>query len=134
MNRSKKRSGGAAARAGRNYAPNFLEQLQEAKVRGAEAYLESVAARLKKDRLHVDTHVLTGDVAANLIRITEIERCDLIVMGSHGLSGHGRHVYGRHVYGSAAQKVLHSSRRPSSSCGRLPQNGSARRSRLTRRC
>ncbi len=92
---------------GRFYAPNLLDQLQEAQVREAEAYLDSVAGRLKSDRLHVDTHVLCGEVANLLVRFTELERCDLIVMGSHGLGGH---VW--HVFGSVAQKMLHSARCP----------------------
>ena len=66
-----------------------------------------MAARLKADRLRVDTHVLLGEVAVSLARFTEMERCDLIVMGSHGLGGHGWH-----VFGSVAQQVLHSSRCP----------------------
>ncbi len=92
---------------GRFYAPTLLEELQEAQVREAEAYLDSVAVRLKRDRLHVDTHVLSGEVAATLVRFARFEPCELIVMGSHGLGG-----VGWHVFGSVAQKVLHSSRCP----------------------
>ncbi|MEX1254078.1 MAG: universal stress protein [Dehalococcoidia bacterium] len=92
---------------GRFYAPNLLDQVQEAQAREAEAYLEALAERLKKDRLHVETRVLKGEVASTLVRLAEQERCELIAMSSHGLGG-----VGWHVFGSVAQKVLHSSRCP----------------------
>lgn len=92
---------------GRFYAPNLLEALEEAQTKEAQAYLASVAERLKADRLSVETHVLSGEVAGTLVRFAERQRCDLIVMGSHGLGG-----LGWHVFGSIAQKILHSSRCP----------------------
>ena len=92
---------------GRFYAPNLLEQVREAQTREAEAYLASAAERLKEDRLHVETRVEAGEVATTLVRLAEQERCQLIVMGSHGLGG-----LGWHVFGSVAQKVLHASRCP----------------------
>lgn len=92
---------------GRFYSPQLLEHVQQAQAQEAEAYLTSVADRLTADRLRVDTHVLFGEVAASVVRFTEIERSDLIVIGSHGLGGRGWQ-----VFGSVAQKVLHSSRCP----------------------
>ena len=92
---------------GRFYAPNLLEQVREAQTREAEAYLASAAERLKEDRLHVETRVEAGEVATTLVRLAEQERCQLIVMGSHGLGG-----LGWHVFGSVAQKVLHASHCP----------------------
>ncbi|MEX0785535.1 MAG: universal stress protein [Dehalococcoidia bacterium] len=93
---------------GRFYAPNLLEQMQEAQAKEAEAYLASVAKRLADDRLSkVSTHVLTGEAATTIIRFVNQHACDLIVMGSHGLGG-----VGWHVFGSVAQKVLHSSACP----------------------
>jgi nucleotide-binding universal stress UspA family protein len=92
---------------GRFYAPGLLEQVQEAQAKEAESYLESVAERLKDDRLHVEMRVLRGEVASTLVQFAERERCHLIVMASHGLGG-----LGWHVFGSVAQKVLHSSRLP----------------------
>jgi nucleotide-binding universal stress UspA family protein len=92
---------------GRFYAPNLLEQVEEAQAKEAEAYLASVAARLKDDRLHVETRVTRGEVASTLAALAEKEHCELIVMGSHGLGG-----VGWHVFGSVAQKLLHTSPRP----------------------
>ena len=92
---------------GRFYAPGLLEQMREAQTREAEAYLTSVQSRLRQDRLRVETRVLSGEVAATLVRLAGRERCDLVVMSSHGLGG-----VGWHAFGSVAQKVLHSSRCP----------------------
>ena len=92
---------------GRFYAPNLLEQVEEAQEREAQTYLAEVASRLKEDHLPVETHVLSGEVASTLVRFAERERCELIVMASHGLGG-----LGWHVFGSVAQKVLHAARSP----------------------
>ena len=92
---------------GRFYASHLLDGMQEAQVREAGAYLDQIAERLRQDRLEVNTHVLTGHVAATLVEFALRERCDLIVMSSHGLGGQGWH-----VFGSVAQKVLESSQAP----------------------
>ena len=87
---------------GRFYAPKQLDQLEEAQRKEAEAYLASVAERLKEDRLAARTHVLSGEIAAALIAFAKRERCDLVVMSSHGMQG-----LGWEVFGSVAQKLLH---------------------------
>jgi nucleotide-binding universal stress UspA family protein len=92
---------------GRFYAANLLDQLREAQQKEAEAYLTSVAERLRGDRVAVETRVAYGPVAETLVALAERERCDIIVMSSHGLGG-----IGWQVFGSVAQKVLHSSRCP----------------------
>jgi nucleotide-binding universal stress UspA family protein len=92
---------------GRFYAPHMLDELEEAQVREAEAYVDEIAVRFGADDLAIDTHVTGGEVADTIIRSAEAERCDLIVMGSHGLGGRGWH-----VFGSVAQKVLHSAKSP----------------------
>jgi nucleotide-binding universal stress UspA family protein len=88
---------------GRFYAANLLDQLQEAQRKEAEAYLASLAERLRTDRLTVETRVVAGPVAETLLHLAAGERCDMIVMSSHGLGG-----LGWRVFGSVAQKVLHS--------------------------
>ena len=87
---------------GRFYGPNLLDQLQEAQRKEATAYLAATAARLKLDRLVVETHVLLGPAAETIARLAVDSRCDLIVMSLHGLAGAGWR-----VFGSVAQKVLH---------------------------
>ncbi len=91
---------------GRFYAPHILEELREAQVREAEAYVEEARHKLA-DGVTVDAHVLSGEVAATLLEFAESKDYDLIVMSSHGLGGRGWQ-----VFGSVAQKVLHASSRP----------------------
>lgn len=92
---------------GRFYAASLLEQVQEAHMKEAQEYINSVAQRAKGDRLSVQTRVLMGDVPTTLIRLARQADCDLIVMGSHGMGG-----LGWQVFGSVAQKVLHGSAVP----------------------
>ncbi len=92
---------------GRFYAPHMLDELQEAQVHEAEAYMEETKARFGNASLGIDAHVSAGEVADTIIRFGEDEHCDLIAMGSHGLGGRGWQ-----VFGSVAQKVLHSANSP----------------------
>ncbi len=88
---------------GRFYAEQILDEMQEAQVREAEAYLGQVAGRLREDGIDVAEFVLTGLVAQTVVDYAGSNGCDLIVMGSHGLGAHGWE-----LIGSVAQKVLHS--------------------------
>ena len=88
---------------GRFYAPGLLQQVGEAQTQEAEAYLAATAGRLREDRLSVDTRLLHGDVAPALVAAAEGDRCDLIAITSHGMSG-----LGSQVFGSTAQKLLYS--------------------------
>jgi nucleotide-binding universal stress UspA family protein len=90
---------------GRFYAPGLLWQMKDAQTREAEAYLASAADRLRADRLAVETRLLHGDVAAEVV--AEAKGCDLIVITSHGMSG-----LGSDVFGSTAQKLLYSASCP----------------------
>jgi nucleotide-binding universal stress UspA family protein len=84
------------------YAPRLAEEMQQAQTKDAQAYLDEVAARLRADRLTVDTRLARGEPASGIIRLARDEPCELIVMGSHGMGG-----LGWHVFGSVAMKVLH---------------------------
>ena len=92
---------------GRFYAPRMLDELKEAQVREPETYIDEVPARFGADDLGIDTHVITGEVADTIITSGEAERCDLIVMGSHGLGGRGWF-----VFGGVGRKVLRSAKSP----------------------
>ena len=84
------------------YAPDLLRQVEETQAKDAEAYLASVAERLAGDRLAVESRLLRGPVAATLAAQAAKERCDLIVLTSHGMGG-----LASTVFGSVAQKLLH---------------------------
>jgi nucleotide-binding universal stress UspA family protein len=84
-----------------------MQRLEGAQVREAETYLESTAQRLRNDRLSVETRLLRGEVVPELLNLTGSDRCDLIVITSHGMSG-----LGSRVFGSVAQKLLYSASCP----------------------
>lgn len=87
--------------------PILPDPLLAAKRSEAEAYVEQVCDRLTTLGIDADCHVFIGDVASHIVRFTEFEHCDLVVMSSHGRGGGDRH-----VSGSVAQKILHAARLP----------------------
>jgi nucleotide-binding universal stress UspA family protein len=77
-------------------------------VREAEAYLDSVAARLSGFGVkEVKTSVWYGSPAPAIVEAAQIGKFDVIVMGTHGRSG-----LGRLVLGSVAESVLRGTRVP----------------------
>jgi nucleotide-binding universal stress UspA family protein len=85
------------------YSLALLRQVEDVQAEDAEAYLARVAKRLADDRLAVESRLLHGPVAETLAEQAAKERCDLIVLTSHGTSG-----LASNVFGSVAQKLLHS--------------------------
>jgi len=78
------------------------DPLLEEQKNEAEEYLQGVTERLRALKVDVRSHLFVGDPAQHIIRLTEFDECDLVVMSSHGLGGGDWH-----VFGSVAQKVLH---------------------------
>lgn len=76
----------------------FDWQLQKA---GAEAYLDTIAARLQTAGLTVETVVTEGEPAANVIDYAHRHQVDLVVLSSHGASG-----LADWYVGGVVQKVL----------------------------
>lgn len=83
--------------------PFCCSSLMRPKTGEAEVYLASAAERLGQDRLTVETRLLHGEVAPTLVEAARQERCDLIAISSHGMSG-----LVSQVFGSVAQKLLYS--------------------------
>jgi nucleotide-binding universal stress UspA family protein len=69
--------------------------------KGAQAYLSQVAARLARKGAFVDTKVLRGRPAAELVRLAAEEAYDLLALCSRGKKG-----LKRMVLGSVAEEVL----------------------------
>lgn len=69
--------------------------------------LESAARQLHAQGIAVQTRVLAGDPAAEIVRASAAEHTDLIVMATHGRSR-----FQRLMLGSVAQKVLHAAEQP----------------------
>jgi len=82
------------------------------------AYLEGLSARLGPD-VKVETHVVAGEAAEEILKAAETTQARLLVIGTHGRSGIGRWVYGstasRLVRGAAVPLVVvgpHALQRP----------------------
>jgi nucleotide-binding universal stress UspA family protein len=73
----------------------------------ARKYLEGVAQRLRADRFNVQSHVVEGIPADQIIYVAQTSHADLIVMATHGRTGL------RHLWlGSVATRVVHSAELP----------------------
>lgn len=66
--------------------------------------LDRIAHSAREAGLLVETHLLKGDPAAEIIKAAEDLRCDLIVMGTHGRTG-----VTRLLMGSVTERVLRAS-------------------------
>ena len=73
----------------------------------ARDYLEGVAERLRTDRLDVQTYVVEGIPADQIVYVAQTGHADLIVMATHGRTG-----LRRIWLGSVASKVVHRSELP----------------------
>jgi nucleotide-binding universal stress UspA family protein len=71
------------------------------KEKPAQKYLDRIAKGLQAKGIKVDTEVLIGDPASEIISYASDPGCDIIVMSSHGRSGPSRW-----AYGSVADKVF----------------------------
>lgn len=79
------------------YDPNFVEEVTQAARNSInEKYLDKVPEGVQ---CHI--HLLSGYAATEILRVVEEQKVDLIVMGSHGLTGLA-HV----LFGSTADRVV----------------------------
>ena len=79
------------------YDPNFVEQVTEA----ARKTIEERYVNQLKEKQAYEIHLLSGYAATEILRMIEETGIDLIVMGSHGLTGLA-HV----LFGSTADRVV----------------------------
>ncbi|MBI4284491.1 MAG: universal stress protein [Chloroflexi bacterium] len=70
----------------------------------ARRYLARIAKKLNEKGIKTRTEVLLGDPAQELTFFAENEKCDLVIMASHGRSG-----VSRWTHGSVAEKVFRGS-------------------------
>lgn len=89
------------------------DPLLEAKRSEAESYVERVCDRLAALGIDADCHVFVGDAASHIVRCTEFEDCDLVLISSRRLGGGDCH-----ASSSVAQKVLQRARLPVMIVGR----------------
>jgi manganese transport protein len=89
----------------RNYENLKLAESQE--MREDRAYLERVAAELRKTGVQVSAHLALGDPSTEILRTSKRERCDLIAMTMHG-----HRFIGDLLFGSTIHEVRHKSHVP----------------------
>jgi len=73
----------------------------------AQRYLNRIAKAMKAKGLSVDTEVLLGDPAEEIVSYAKHPGCDIIVISSHGRSG-----ISRWAFGSVADKIFRASTIP----------------------
>ena len=85
-------------------ARNFdkLKLAESEEMKADRAYLESVADKLRAQKLSVATQLALGDPATGILKTAEAENCDLIAMTSHG-----HRLIGDLIYGSTIHEVRH---------------------------
>jgi len=86
--------------AARNF--NKLELAESEEMKNDREYLEKVAGRLRSGGFSVETMLALGDPPAEIVKIAEGERCDLIA-----LTGHGHRLFGDIFHGSTITQVRH---------------------------
>lgn len=89
----------------RNFEHLKLAESQEMK--DDRSYLETIAAKLRSERLDVSAHLALGDPPTEILKAAEREECDLIAMTTHG-----HRLIGDLVFGSTIHHVRHKSTVP----------------------
>jgi nucleotide-binding universal stress UspA family protein len=89
--------------AGRRIVPEAVGK----KEKQAQRYLGRIAKAMEAKGIKVDTEVLLGDPAEEIVIYAKHPGCDLIVMSSHGRSG-----IHRWTHGSIADRVFRGSPAP----------------------
>ena len=80
----------------------YREEADSPEVREDRAYLNTLAADLRKQSFEVETLLGFGDPGAEIIKVAQERKCDLIAMTTHG-----HRFISDLLYGSAASAVHH---------------------------
>jgi nucleotide-binding universal stress UspA family protein len=83
------------------------EQIQKYYDEEGAACLAAARRRLDAAGMRYSAHVLVGPVAESIVNFAKRRRCDLIAIGTRGMTA-----IGNAMLGSTASKVLHLSDRP----------------------
>jgi len=81
---------------------NQLKLAESEEMKEDRAYLETVAGRLLDDGFCVETELALGNPPAEIVKVAEDHRCDLIAM-----AGHGHRLFGDLFHGSTITEVGH---------------------------
>jgi nucleotide-binding universal stress UspA family protein len=92
------------------FAARCFDQLKLAEsdeIKEDRAYLEKIAGQLRDGKLTVNTMLAMGNPPAEILKIAEDEKCDLIAMTSHG-----HRFFGDLFHGSTITQVRHETNIP----------------------
>ena len=84
------------------YSPKIIEKLRADYKSEYTKILERCKEIAKKNKININTVLLEGDPASKIIGYSEMEKFDLIIIGSRGM-GKFKEV----IIGSVSNKVLH---------------------------
>ena len=84
------------------YSPKIMEKLRADYKSEYTKILERCKVMAKKSEININTVLLEGDPASKIIGYSEMEKFDLIIIGSRGM-GKFKEV----IIGSVSNKVLH---------------------------
>ena len=92
------------------FAARCFDQLKLAEsdeIKEDRTYLERIATQLRAEKLTVNTMLAMGNPPAEILKIAEEEKCDLIAMTSHG-----HRFFGDLFHGSTITQVRHHTQIP----------------------
>ena len=84
------------------YSPKIIEKLHADYKSEYTKILERCKEIAKKNKININTVLLEGDPASKIIGYSEMEKFDIIIIGSRGM-GHFKEM----ILGSISNKVLH---------------------------
>ena len=86
---------------------NQLKLAESEEMKTDREYLEKIASQLRGEGFSVETVLALGDPPAEIIKVAESEKCDLIAM-----AGHGHRFFGDLFHGSTITQVRHDTHIP----------------------
>ena len=89
------------------YSMDMARQITATRHTRAETYLQTMAARLEENGIHVATSVRQGSTLEHIAHVVAENGIDLIVMSTHGRGG-----LQRFLVGSVTDRVIRSSHVP----------------------
>ena len=81
---------------------NQLKLAESEEMKNDREYLEKIAGQLRGDGFAVQTMLALGDPPQEILKVAEVEHCDLIAMTSHG-----HRLFGDLFHGSTITEVRH---------------------------
>ena len=92
------------------WAARTFDQLKLAEseeMRADQKYLNDAAESLRRTGLEVSVHLALGDPPREIVKVAQIEQCDLIAMTTHG-----HRLIGDLLFGSTIHEVRHATTIP----------------------